>query len=194
MATYQTDPPVVKAAFGAYVGYMQGANSIANMVDELSEATLSPKMFGRTAMIAHQILKGERVDLVDGSVPDGFPAFTYQAVAAAGTVLSLCGFSEDEIHESGRAFAETDIVMLTVDMVSMIETVNHCLALGEMITSFLEKPQMGLELEECGFGEITREEAEAREAKEDGVADEDDPHLDAFMDVVESRGDMTDTA
>ena len=193
MATYQTDSPVVKAAFGAYVGYMQGANSIANMVDGLSGIRLTPRMFGRTAMIAHQILKGERVDLVDGSAPEGFPAFTFQSVAAAGTVLSLCGFSEDDIHESGRAFAETDIVMLTVDMVSMIETVNHCLALGEMITTFLDRPQMTLELEECGFGEISREEAEAREARE-REAVEDDPHLDAFMDVVESRGDMTNTA
>jgi hypothetical protein len=194
MATYQADSPVVKAAFGAYVGYMQGANSIANMVDELSGVSLTPRMFGRTAMIAHQILKGERVDLVDGSAPEGFPAFTFQSVAAAGTVLALCGFSEDEIHASGRAFAETDIVMLTTDMVSMIETVNHCLALGEMVTTFLDKPQMSLELGECGFGEITREEAEARVAKEDEATDEDDPHLDAFMDVVESRGDMTDTA
>ncbi|MBT3327896.1 MAG: hypothetical protein HN396_16855 [Gemmatimonadales bacterium] len=193
MATYQTDSPVVKAAFGAYVGYMQGANSIANMVDDLSGITLSPRMFGRTAMIAHQILKGERVEITDGSVPDGFPSFTYQAVAAAGTVLSLCGFSENEIHESGRAFAETDIVMLTTDMVSMIETVNHCLALGEMVTTFLDKPQMSLELEECRFGEITAKEAEAREAKEREAA-EDDPHLDAFMDIVANRGEMTDTA
>ena len=193
MATYQTDSPVVKAAFGAYVGYMQGANSIAEMAEDLTEPTLTPKMFGRTAMIAHQILKGEPVELVDGRVPDGFPSFTHQAIAAAGSVLALCGFEDEEIRATGREFAETDIVMLTVDMVSMIETVNHCLALGEMITTFLDRPQMTLELEECGFGEISREEAEAREARE-REAVEDDPHLDAFMDVVESRGDMTNTA
>ena len=193
MARYQTNSPVVKAAFGAYVGHMQGANSIAEMAEDLTEPTLTPKMFGRTAMIAHQILKGEPVELVDGRVPDGFPSFTHQAIAAAGSVLALCGFEDEEIRATGREFAETDIVMLTVDMVCMIETVNHCLAQGELIAAFLAKPQMSLELDECGFGEITTEEAEAREARERQAA-EDDPHLDAIMDVVVTRGEMTDTA
>ena len=117
MATYQTDSPVVKAAFGAYVGYMQGANAIAEIAEDLTELTLTPRMFGRTTMIAHQILKGKPVEIVDGHVPDGFPSFTFQAIAAAGSILALCGFDDEEIHATGRAFAETDIVMLTVDMV-----------------------------------------------------------------------------
>ena len=102
MARYQTDSPVVKAALGVYIGYMQGSIALTRVAEGLSELNLTPKLFGRTAMIAHQIMKGETVDLTDGAVPDDFPSFTFQSVAAAGTVLALCEFPEDEIKSSGR--------------------------------------------------------------------------------------------
>ena len=190
MSTYQADLPQVKAAVTFYAGFYQGAHGVMRHIGR-DKVVLDPSTFGTAAIVLNQILKGEPVE-VDGDgefVTEGFPGFTYQAVAVANTILQSAGYDPVEISKAAVGFANGEGLFNRRQVVNMADMVNQCLAVGKLMTEHLDNGQFGLPIQEITFRTL-----EADEAEDALVEHRLGERWDQFMDIISDGAEMTTTA
>ena len=190
MSTYQADLPQVKAAVTFYAGFYQGAHGVMRHIGR-DKVVLDPSTFGTAAIVLNQILKGEPVERdEDGEfIAEGFPAFTYQSIAVANTVLQAAGYEAQEVSEAAGGFANGSGMFSRRQIANMADMVNQCLSIGELMAEHLGNGQFGLAIQEVAFRTI-----EAEEAEEAMVEHRLGERWDSFMDLVSDRAEMTTTA